>query len=121
MLAIKRRLEQPSTTRFLIYSNQPEPDAANDWLLDVRLRSKPFRADQTTLLIEDLGLTSLTLAEYIRSRSKFLGAEARRSKLKRLVSPADGEAELEETYYYRLRDPQDGWVVHPDNNPPTSK
>jgi uncharacterized protein (TIGR02687 family) len=95
VLAIKRRLEQPSTTRFLIYSNQPEPDAANDWLLDVRLRSKPFRADQTTLLIEDLGLTSLTLAEYIRSRSKFLGAEARRSKLKRLVIPADGEAELD--------------------------
>ena len=23
----------------------------------------------------------------------------------------DGEAELEETYYYRLRDPQDGWAV----------
>ncbi|MEO7917361.1 MAG: BREX-1 system phosphatase PglZ type A [Dokdonella sp.] len=95
VLAIKRRLEQPSTTRFLIYSNQSEPDAANDWLLDVRLRSKPFRADQTTLLIEDLGLTSLTLADYIRSRNKFLGAEARRSKLKRLVTPDDGESELD--------------------------
>lgn len=95
VLAIKRRLERPSTTHFLVYSNQAEPEAANDWLLDVRLRSKPFRADQTTLLIEDLGLTSLTLAEYIRSRSKFLGAEARRSKLKRLVVPTDGEAELD--------------------------
>ena len=82
VLAVKRQLEQQPAAHFLLYSNHAEPDSAADWLLDVRLRSKSFRADLTTLLIENLGLTSLTLAPYIRSRSKFLGAEARRSKLK---------------------------------------
>lgn len=95
VLAVKRQLEQQSASQFLLYSTYPEPGAAADWLLDVRLRSKSFRADLTTLLIEDLGLTSLTLAPYIRSRTKFLGAEARRSKLKRLVESGDGEAELD--------------------------
>ncbi len=95
VLAVKRQLEEQPDTRFLLYSTYPEPDPASDWLLDVRLRAKSFRADLTTLLIEDLGLTSLTLAPYIRSRSKFLGAEARRIKLKRLVEAGDGEAELD--------------------------
>jgi len=95
VLAVKRQLEQRPASQFLLYSNYPEPDPAVDWLLDVRLRSKAFRADLATLLIEDLGLTSLTLAPYIRSRTKFLGAEARRSKLKRLVESGDGEAELD--------------------------
>jgi hypothetical protein len=95
VLAVKRQLEQQPASQFLLYSTYPEPDPAADWLLDVRLRSKSFRADLTTLLIDDLGLTSLTLAPYIRSRSKFLGAEARRSKLKRLVESGDGETELD--------------------------
>ncbi|MES2404038.1 MAG: BREX-1 system phosphatase PglZ type A [Pseudomonadota bacterium] len=95
VLAVKRQLEQQPASQFLLYSTTPEPDPAADWLLDVRLRSRSFRADLTTLLIEDLGLASLTLAPYIRSRSKFLGAEARRSKLKRLVESGDGVAELD--------------------------
>lgn len=95
VLAVKRQLEQQPASQFLLYSNYAEPEAAADWLLDVRLRSKSFRADLTTLLIEDLGLTSLTLAPFIRSRTKFLGAEARRSKLKRLVEAGDDEAELD--------------------------
>lgn len=95
VLSVKRQLEQQPASQFLFYSTYPEPDPAADWLLDVRLRSKAFRADLTSLLIEDLGLTSLTLAPYIRSRTKFLGAETRRSKLKRLVESGDGEAELD--------------------------
>ncbi|RYD14909.1 MAG: BREX-1 system phosphatase PglZ type A [Lysobacteraceae bacterium] len=95
VLAVKRQLEQQPETRFLLYSTYPEPDATADWLLDVRLRAKSFRADLTTLLIEDLGLTSLTLAPYIRARSKFLGAETRRGRLKRLIAPGNGEAELD--------------------------
>lgn len=95
VLAVKRRLEQQPAAQFLLYSTHPEPEAAADWLLDVRLRSKTFRADLTTLLIEELGLSSLTLAAYIRSRSKFLGAESRRSKLKRLIEADDTAAELD--------------------------
>lgn len=95
VLAVKRRLEQSVGARFLLYSTQPEPAPIDDWLLDVRLRAKSFRADLTTLLIEDLGLASLALAPYIRSRSKFLGKETRRAKLKRLIEPGDGEVDLD--------------------------
>lgn len=94
-LAVKRRLQSHPEIHFLFYSAAAEPAPAQDWLLDVRLRSKAFRADLTSLLIEDLGLTSLSLAPYIRSRAKFLASESRRSKLKRLVEPGDDESALD--------------------------
>lgn len=94
-LAVKLRLQRNPAMHFLLYSAAAEPAPAQDWLLDVRLRSKTFRADLTSLLIEELGLSSLSLAPYIRSRAKFLASEARRSRLKRLIESDDGESSLD--------------------------
>jgi uncharacterized protein (TIGR02687 family) len=94
-LAIKRRIESAADTRFLLYSNLPEPDPMSDWLLDIRLRSQPFRADLTSIRLEELGLSRVALAPQIRARSKFLAAEARRSRLKRLLQPMDGESDVD--------------------------
>ena len=57
-LSIKIQLERAAPrARFLLYSVKPAPDPANDWLLDIRLRSRSFHADNASILLEDLGLT----------------------------------------------------------------
>lgn len=51
-LRIKLDLERaPASQRWLIYSTQPEPLPAKDWLLGIRLRSKSFRADSMSILL----------------------------------------------------------------------
>lgn len=81
--------------KFLFYSARPEPDLANDWLLDVRLRSKVFRADNASILLEDLGLASQQLREHLKNRSKFLKAKDRVDRLKRWVAPTDSADDLD--------------------------
>ena len=75
--------------KILIYSARPEPEPADDWLLDVRLRSKSFKADSASILLEDLGLLSQQLRDHLKARSKFLRAKDRAERLKRLVLPND--------------------------------
>ena len=43
LLELKIRLEtQDRTGKYLLYSPSPEPNPENDWLLDIRLYSRPF-------------------------------------------------------------------------------
>uniref|UniRef100_UPI004047AD8B BREX-1 system phosphatase PglZ type A n=1 Tax=Mariniflexile sp. TaxID=1979402 RepID=UPI004047AD8B len=94
-LRIKLDIESNPEQRWLIYSTQLEPEPANDWLLDVRLRSKAFRADPTSILLEDLGLTTISLRTHLKERAKFLRAKDRVDRLKRLVSPTDSAEDLD--------------------------
>lgn len=88
-LALKIAIEKNPDQRRLFYSTQPEPEPSRDWMLDVRLRSKSFRADSTSILLEDLGLESLVLAPHLKQRKKFVQAKDRVDRLKRLVLPGD--------------------------------
>ncbi|MFN9708280.1 MAG: BREX-1 system phosphatase PglZ type A [Burkholderiales bacterium] len=94
-LRIKLQIEATPSQRWLLYSNQAEPEPSKDWLLDVRLRSKVFRADSTSILLEDLGLTTLALRAHLKERSKFLRAKDRIDRLKRLVLPSDLAQDLD--------------------------
>jgi uncharacterized protein (TIGR02687 family) len=94
-LRIKLDIERAPDQRWLIYSTQPEPEPTKDWLLDVRLRSKSFRADSTSILLEDLGLTTQALRYHLKERAKFLRAKDRVDRLKRLVLPGDGALDLD--------------------------
>jgi uncharacterized protein (TIGR02687 family) len=94
-LRIKLQLEGSPDQRWLLYSNQPEPEPSKDWLLDVRLRSKVFRADSTSILLEDLGLTTMSLRAHLKERSKFVRAKDRVDRLKRLVLPGDSADDLD--------------------------
>ena len=94
-LRIKLQIEGTPNQRWLLYSNQPEPEPAKDWLLDVRLRSKVFRADSTSILLEDLGLTTMSLRAHLKERAKFLRAKDRVDRLKRLVLPTDSAEDLD--------------------------
>jgi uncharacterized protein (TIGR02687 family) len=94
-LRVKLDIERSPNQRWLIYSNKLEPEPANDWLLDVRMRSKSFRADSTSILLEDLGLTTQGLRQHLKERAKFLRAKDRVDRLKRLVLPGDGALDLD--------------------------
>src|SRR6266566_2700744 len=87
-LATKIRLERDEPdSRFLLYAPTAEPDYADDWLLDIRLYSRSFRADRASVLLDELGLTNQHLRTHIADRRKFFDAKDRFQKIKGLVAP----------------------------------
>lgn len=94
-LQIKLLIETALGQHWLLYSNQPEPEPSKDWLLDIRLRSKVFRADSVSILLEELGLSTLALRSHLKERSKFLRSKDRVERLKRFVLPTDTAADLD--------------------------
>ena len=94
-LRVKLDIERSSNQRWLIYSAKSEPEPAKDWLLDVRMRSKSFRADSTSILLEDLGLITQGLRQHLKERAKFLRAKDRVDRVKRLVLPGDNASDLD--------------------------
>lgn len=95
-LAAKRTLEREQlSASFLIYSPSEEPIASEDWLLDIRLYSKSFRADRTSILIEQLGLARQSLRSHLSERKKFFDNQDRIAKLKALVDANDDELDLD--------------------------
>ena len=94
-LRVKLDIEKAPDQRWLIYSAKPEPEPTKDWLLDVRMRSKSFRADTTSILLEDLGLSTQGLRAHLKERAKFLRAKDRVDRLKRLVLPGDDASDLD--------------------------
>ncbi len=95
-LELKIRLEQEDTQgRYLLYSPTGEPDLKDDWLLDIRFYSRPFRADRASILLDELGLTRQHLREHIARRRKFFDSKERVRKLKALVDPDDVELDLD--------------------------
>lgn len=94
-LRVKLDIEGAPDQCWLIYSAKPEPEPTKDWLLDVRMRSKSFRADTTSILLEDLGLTTQGLRQHLKERAKFLRAKDRVDRLKRMVLPGDDAQDLD--------------------------
>ncbi|WP_236687571.1 hypothetical protein [Chromobacterium subtsugae] len=95
-LELKQAIEHAdAASLWLFYSNLPEPKHEHDWLLDVRMRSKPFYADATSILLADLGLHSLALRDHLKQRAKFLAAKERVIRLKKLVQADDTEFDLD--------------------------
>jgi len=95
-LEAKFRLERGEPTgNFLLYAPSEEPEYEDDWLLDIRLYSRSFRADKASILLQELGLVNLTLRTHIGDRRKFFDAKERLQKIKNLVAPDDAAADLD--------------------------
>ncbi len=95
-LAAKIRIERGEpNTKFLLYTPTEEPDYEDDWLLDVRLYSRSFRADRASILLQELKLSNQHLRPHIAERRKFFDAKDRLQKLKALVAPDDTVADLD--------------------------
>src|ERR1700730_111586 len=92
-LSAKIRLERDEPNgKFLLYSPAEEPDYEEDWLLDIRLYSRSFRADRASILLQDLGLVNQSLRTHIAERRKFFDAKDRLQKIKNLVASGDAAA-----------------------------
>src|SRR3954471_17484104 len=95
-LGVKIHLERDDPTgKYLLYSPTEEPDYENDWLLDVRLYSRSFRADRASILLDQLGLLDHCLRGHLADRRKFFDSKERLQKLKPLVAAADVAADLD--------------------------
>ncbi|MGD0042970.1 MAG: BREX-1 system phosphatase PglZ type A, partial [Isosphaeraceae bacterium] len=95
-LEAKIRIERDEPdAKFLLYAPTEEPDYADDWLLDIRLYSRSFRADKASILLQELGLVNLHLRTHIADRRKFFDAKDRLQKIKNLVAPDDVAADLD--------------------------
>ena len=92
----KVRIEQQEPNeRFLLYAPFEEPEVEQDWLLDIRLYSRTFRADRASIVLDELGLTEHRLRPHLAKRGKFLASKERLNRLKKLVSPGDNEIDLD--------------------------
>jgi uncharacterized protein (TIGR02687 family) len=95
-LEAKLRIEREEpNSKFLIYASEEEPNYDDDWLLDVRLYSRSFRADKASINLEELGLQTQHLAEHLRRRQKFCDNKERLQRLKTLVLPEDTADDLD--------------------------
>ena len=91
---IKVERDRP-TDRFLLYAPAEEPEFEDDWLLDIRLYSRSFRADRASILLQELGLKQQALRQHLADRRKFFDAKERLQKLKTLVAAEDTAADLD--------------------------
>ncbi|WP_164102238.1 BREX-1 system phosphatase PglZ type A [Candidatus Laterigemmans baculatus] len=95
-LEAKLRIEQEQpNTRFLLYSPAEEPEFEKDWLLDVRLYSRSFRADRASIILDELKLNNQHLRGHVADRRKFFDNKDRLAKLKGLTTPDDNEGDLD--------------------------
>ena len=95
-LEAKVRIEQDDPAgRYLLYSPAEEPDYEDDWLLDMRLYGRSFRADRASIILQELGLSRQHLRQHLAKRRKFFDNKERRHKLASLVSPEDLELDLD--------------------------
>ena len=95
-LEAKVRIEQEDPAgRYLLYSPAEEPDYEDDWLLDMRLYGRSFRADRASIILQELGLVHQYLRQHLAKRRKFFDNKERLHKLTNLVSPEDSELDLD--------------------------
>ena len=95
-LAVKIKLELDDPNgRYLLYSPLEEPNFEDDWLLDIRLYSRLFWADRASIILNDLGLKSLSLRDHVAQRHKFFDNKDRVKKLQGIVAPSDNAVELD--------------------------
>jgi uncharacterized protein (TIGR02687 family) len=94
-LQAKIEIEREHGAQWLFYAPFPEPAPSADWLLDVRLRGKAFRADTASMQLDDLGLSTQALRGHLKRRAKFLRARDRLDRLKRWTEPGDTADDLD--------------------------
>lgn len=95
-LGIKMRVEQEEPNRhFLLYSPAEKPDLESDWLLDIFLYSREFRADRASILLSELGLATQSLRAHLAKRGKFFASKDRMSRVKKLITAEDSALDID--------------------------
>lgn len=95
-IATKLRIERDEpNTKFLLYAPNEEPEFEDDILLDIRLYSRSFRADRSSIILDELGLARQHVRPHLTLRRKFFDSKDRLARLKQLVHPEDNELDLD--------------------------
>ena len=83
--ALKYRiLRLESDSMFLLYKAGPKPKVSENWLLDLELASAVFKADETAMWLDELGLPS-KFDDVISQHKNFFKSQSRISKLKEKI------------------------------------
>jgi uncharacterized protein (TIGR02687 family) len=93
--SIKHRLLQEAPAgKFLVYRGGKVPAGVGNWLLDLELAYGIFTADRTSLVSQDLGLTTEGIDEVVAVHEKFFNATKRVQSLKALLHADDDAPKL---------------------------
>jgi len=88
-----RMLRQEPKQKFLLYKEGPEPEQADNWLLDLQLATAVFKADQSAIWLAELGLPT-QFEDVVRDHMEFYRSKGRIEHLKRLLTPSDTKTEV---------------------------
>jgi uncharacterized protein (TIGR02687 family) len=86
--ATKVRIARDPDARFLVYSPAARPPDAENWLLDLLLQGHEFRADRTSLALDDAGLPH-AYRHLAEEHGAFFRSGKRVQALRELVSSDD--------------------------------
>ena len=89
-----RILRQEPKGRFLLFKDGPEPEMADNWLLDLQLASAVFKADQAAIWLAELGLP-LQFENVVRGHIEFFRAKVRVEALKRLMPTSSSDTQTQ--------------------------
>lgn len=96
LLQTKKRVEiDDPHGKYLLYFPQAEPAPEQDWMLDIRLYSQEFFADASSMLLNELGISNMSIRSLIHTRKAFFSNKQRFSALKKLITEFEDEETLE--------------------------
>ncbi len=95
-LELKIKLEAEDTRgKYILYAPYAEPAPEDDWLLDIKLYSHTFHADQASILLKELNLEHQSLRPYLKERKAFFRSQERLNRLKNWIQADDREDDLD--------------------------
>ena len=75
-IGLKIKLETEDTQgKYILYAPYAEPAPEADWLLDIKLYSYTFHADQASILLKELNLEHQSLRPYLKERKAFFRSQ----------------------------------------------
>ncbi|MDQ0030892.1 BREX-1 system phosphatase PglZ type A [Arthrobacter bambusae] len=89
-----RLLHHNPEDKFLVYRSRRVPGGIDNWLLDLELAYGVFTADRSSLVSQELGLTTDGIEEVVGAHYKFFNAAKRVQSLKTLLTSTDDTARL---------------------------
>ena len=85
-----RMVREEPTTSFLIYLPYPRPSHADNWFLDLELANHVFNADETSLILQEMGWLE-EHRPFVEEFASFFKSKERKEKLLERLHPEDKE------------------------------
>lgn len=86
-------LSSSKNSKFLIYSTHKEPSYADNWLLDLQLKSYLFSADRVSMVMNELFINPV-YKPFVQKHINFFDAKSRCDALAKLLDPQDDDKQL---------------------------